>query len=200
MATLWRNTPPGLPFLWESDNLYPARWHATGEGPAQYLADTPAGAWAELVRHEEIVDPADVAGLARDLWAVEVPDGDIEQAAAMSGPDDVLLGGPGSYPACQQLAAEARAQGARALTAPSAALVEGAAAGWRVDGGLVRDAPANGRVVVLYGRRPGLVGQRAVAAGHPPPELVNDVRPLHARASRVRRRRPSSRQAAEPEH
>lgn len=199
MATLWRNTPPGMPFLWESDNLYPARWHARGDGPAQYLADTPAGAWAELVRHEEIVDPADVAGLSRDLWAVDVPDGDIEDAPVMTGPDDVLLGGPSSYAACQRLAAEARAQGAQALVAPSAALVEGAAAGWRVDGGLVRDAPVEGRVIVLYGRRPDLVGHRAVAGGHPSPELVGDVRPLHGRASRARRRRPS-RQAAEPDH
>ena len=129
MATLWRNTPSGLPFFWEQDNIFPARWHAAGDGPAQYLADTPAGAWAELVRHEEIVDPADVAGLARDLWAVEVPDADLAGATAVSASEDVLLGGPDTYPACQALATEARAQGATALVAPSAALVEGAAGG-----------------------------------------------------------------------
>ena len=188
MATLWRNTPPGVPFLWEVDNARPARWHGTGEGPAQYFADTPAGAWAELLRHEEIVDPADVAGLARDLWAVEVPDREVAAATLIDGPSDVLLGGPRTYAACQRLAATARAKGAEAVVAPSAALAAGAAAGWRVDGGLVRADDADGRVVVLYGRRPGLVGQRAVDAGQPPADLVGDVRPLYGRAKRARKR------------
>jgi hypothetical protein len=190
---MWRNTPPGLPFLWEQDNFFPARWHARGGGPAQYLADTPAGAWAELLRHEEIVDPADVAGLARDLWAVDVPDA--ESAAVMEADDDVLRGGLDSYPRCQALAAAARAEGATAVTAPSAALERGEAAGWRVDGGLVRDVPADGRVLVLYGRRPELVGHLAVAAGHPPADLLAHVRPLHARRPR-RRPKPATQTTA----
>ena len=99
MGTYWRNTPPGLAFLWEQDNALPARWHRRGEGPAQYLADTPSAS----------------------------------------------------------------------------------AAGWRVEHGLVRAPAAEGRVVVLYGRRPELVAHKAVAAGHPPPELVTVTRPLHAR-------------------
>ena len=188
MVTLWRNTPPGAPFLWEVDNARPARWHAAGDGPAQYFADTPAGAWAELLRHEEIVDPADVAGLARDLWAVEVPDAEVEAATPITGPADVMLGGPATYAACQRLAAAARADGALAVVAPSATLVAGSAAGWRVDAGLVRADDADGQVVVLYGRRPSLVGQRAVAAGQPPADLVADVRPLYGRAKRARKR------------
>src|SRR6476620_2391616 len=109
MTTCWRTVPPGLAFLWEEPNLGAARWHSMGEGPAQYLADTPAGAWAELLRHEEIVDPADVAGLARDLWAVDVPDAEVEAATPLAGPPEVLLGGPATYAACQRLAAAARA-------------------------------------------------------------------------------------------
>jgi hypothetical protein len=186
---MWRNTPPGLPFLWEQDNVFPARWHGRGDGPAQYLADTPAGAWAELLRHEEIVDPADVAGLARDLWAIEVPDPVTAGATPMEGDDAVLRGGLESYARCQALAASARAEGATAVTAPSAALEPGQAAGWRVDGGLVRDEPADGQVLVLYGRRPGLIGQLAVAAGHPSAELLASVRPLHSRRPRRRRTR-----------
>ncbi len=189
MVTLWRNTPPGLPFLWEQDNLFPARWHRRGEGPAQYLADTPSGAWAEFLRHEEILDPDDVAGVARDLWAVDVPRGLVTAAAEMTADEGVLLGGPDSYPDCQALAAAARAQGAEAVAAPSAALQGGEAAGWRVDGGLVRAPAHDGRVVVLYGRRPDLVAQRAVAAGHPPPSLVEVVRPLMSRVRRRARRR-----------
>ena len=32
------------------------------------------GAWAEFLRHEEITDPADLAGVRRSLWVVELPD------------------------------------------------------------------------------------------------------------------------------
>lgn len=181
MGTYWRNTPPGLAFLWEQDNALPARWHRRGEGPAQYLADTPSGAWAEFLRHEEIVDPDDVVGLARDLWAIEVADAVVDAATSIEGDDHVLRGGIESYPACQELAAAARADGATAVSAPSAALADGEAAGWRVEHGLVRAPAAEGRVVVLYGRRPELVAHKAVAAGHPPPELVTVTRPLHAR-------------------
>ena len=60
------------PFLWESAVQPQARWHGEGEGPVQYLADTPDGAWAEFLRHEEITDEADLAGVSRALWAVSV--------------------------------------------------------------------------------------------------------------------------------
>ena len=55
------------PFLWESAVQPQARWHGDGEGPVQYLADTPDGAWAEFLRHEEITDEADLAGVSRAL-------------------------------------------------------------------------------------------------------------------------------------
>jgi hypothetical protein len=49
--------------LWEAASQPAARWHADGEGPAQYLADTPVGAWAEFLRHEGITDEADLSGV-----------------------------------------------------------------------------------------------------------------------------------------
>ena len=49
---------------------------------------------------------------------------------------DVLLGGPDSYPRCQQEARRLRATGVKALLAPSAALASGEAAGFHTDGGL----------------------------------------------------------------
>lgn len=33
---------------------------------------TAAGAWAQLLRHEEITDPADLAGISTRLWAVRI--------------------------------------------------------------------------------------------------------------------------------
>ena len=60
---LFRRAPANVLFQWESGLEQPAgRWHGEGEGPAQYLADTPDGAWAEFLRHEHITDPADLAG------------------------------------------------------------------------------------------------------------------------------------------
>lgn len=69
---LFRHADPRLPFLWERAEQAPARWHGEGEGPVQYLADTAYGAWAELVRHEEIEEPEDLQHLRRAIWAVEV--------------------------------------------------------------------------------------------------------------------------------
>ncbi len=70
---LYRHAPTGLPFFWETADQPEARWHGPGEGPAHYLADTPDGAWAELLRHEEITAPEELKCLttqyrpARDL-------------------------------------------------------------------------------------------------------------------------------------
>lgn len=60
---VFRQADPRYPFLWDTAAQPPARWHGPGEGPAHYFADTPAGAWAELLRHEEITDPDDAATL-----------------------------------------------------------------------------------------------------------------------------------------
>ena len=56
---VFRQTDHRYPFLWESAEQPPGRWHGAGEGPAHYCADTPDGAWAEFLRHEEIGDAAD---------------------------------------------------------------------------------------------------------------------------------------------
>ena len=74
MSVGFRHVDHRYPFLWETAAQPPGRWHANGEGPCQYLANTPDGAWAEFLRHEEITDPADLPGIARSLWAIEVPD------------------------------------------------------------------------------------------------------------------------------
>lgn len=60
------------PFLWEIRDQPAARWHHDGDGPAQHVADTPDGAWAEFVRHEEITEEIDLAGVSRALWSVHV--------------------------------------------------------------------------------------------------------------------------------
>ena len=49
---VFRHTDPRFPFLWESADQPGGRWNEAGEGPVNTFADTPEGAWAELLRHE----------------------------------------------------------------------------------------------------------------------------------------------------
>ena len=161
------------PFAWESADQPSARWHGEGQGPVQYFADTPDGAWAELLRHEEIVSAEDVATIRRALWAVDLPE-QPEQVPAL--PIEVLTGGPETHEQCRQEAARLRAEGTAGLVAPSAALLDGAAHGWKVDGGVQPAAPRDGRVIVLFGRRPDLVGWLATVDGRPAEDLLARVR------------------------
>ena len=170
----FRQADPRYPFLWSDSSQPAARWHADGEGPAHYFADTPDGAWAELLRHEEIHDPADVATLRRALWAVELGE---QPARAVTLKPAVVTGGRDTYCACQAHARRWRARGARRLVAASAALVPGGAAGREVVDALERPAgPRDGRVVVIFGEPTNLVGWKAVEHGAPPAGLLSRVR------------------------
>jgi hypothetical protein len=171
----YRHNDRRFPFLWEDASQPPARWHGPGDGPAQYFADTSDGAWAEFLRHEEIVEEVDLEGVDRALWAVEL--GDLDPVTADL-PEAVSRGGLDSYGACQAEASRLRAGGATALAAASAALRHGTAGGWRVEEGLRAGDPADGQVLVLFGRYPHLVGWRVIDRGRPPVELLTHVRHL----------------------
>src|ERR1043166_9474725 len=71
---VYRHADPRFPFLWETSDQPQARWHGRGEGPVQYFADTPDGAWAEFLRHEGINQEAELVHIRRVLWAIEAPD------------------------------------------------------------------------------------------------------------------------------
>jgi hypothetical protein len=142
---VFRHTDPRFPFLWESAGQPGGRWNDPGEGPVNTFADTPEGAWAELLRHEEITDPADVLEIRRSLWAVEV--GEL----------------PGARPRLPK------------------ATMTGGAHGWRVASGLRHGPRRDGRVIVLFGSRPELVGWEAVYEGRPSEKLLSRVRRLGRR-------------------
>ena len=174
----YRHVDPRYPFFWETADQPPGRWHGAGEGPTQYIADTPEGAWAEFLRHEGIVDVSDLAGVRRAIWAIDVPTRLVNRAVAPALPVEVTTGGLDTYAACQREARRLRALGAAALSAPSAALVEAGASGWLVDGGLTPGPARDGRVLALFGRHPRLVGWSAVHAGQPDPRILPRVRQL----------------------
>jgi hypothetical protein len=171
----FRHVDPRFPFLWESAEQPPGRWHDEGEGPVQYIAETPDGAWAEFLRHEGIGDSDDLAGVSRALWAIEIPR---PPRTRPDLPADTLVGGESSYPYCRAEARLMRALGERGLVTASAALLPGTPSGKRTDGGL-RPGPAREeRVLVLFGTRRRLVGWAACAEGRPRPDLLPRVRPL----------------------
>lgn len=162
---------PRLPFPGGSAEQPSGRWHVRGAGPVRYLADTPDGAWADFLRREEITDPADLAGIERRLWAVELP-ADLPLAAPVAVPRKVATGGLDSYAACQREAGRLRELGATVLMAPSAALVRGAARGQTGDG----EGPAvDGIVWVLVGDQTTLRGWAAVDAGAPTERVLGLV-------------------------
>ena len=175
----YRHVDPRYPFLWESADQPPARWHGAGEGPAHYFADTPDGAWAEFLRHEAITDEGDLAGIRRALWAVEIPETLLDDAARPILPARTAHGGLDSYATCQAAARKLRARKPTlsCLVASSAALLPRGASGWCVDGGLSRGPARDGVVVVLYGRQPRLVGW-SVALGQPDRGILPYVRLL----------------------
>jgi hypothetical protein len=171
----YRHVDPRFPFLWESADQPPARWHALGDGPVQYLSSTPDAAWAEFLRHEEIDDPADVATIERSLWAVDVP-GPPQARPRLA--RDVLVGDESSYAACRAEATRMRERGAVGLLTPSAAVAPETPSGFRTRGGL-RPARRRGEsVVALFGRRPDLVGWAACDRGRPRVDLLDRVRRL----------------------
>ena len=171
-----------FPFLWSvsSGARQPsARWHGEGEGPVQYFADTPPGAWAELLRHEEITDPADLAGISARLWVVEI--GDVETREPKL-PKAALGSGPDGYEVCRAEARRLRAVGVERLVAPSAALAPGESAGFHVrTTGLARAAARDGQVIVHFGALPDAQGWCAADAARPEAELLSRVRPLRSR-------------------
>jgi len=175
---LFRHADARFPFLFDTPRQRDGRWNRENEGPVQYLADTAYGAWAEYLRHEEITDPADLAGLARALWAVDV-DLNTEQVLEPTLHPAVTLGDESTYPACQDEAERLALAGATALKVASAALLPGLAAGHRTSGDRLVDGPGrDGMAYVLFGPRPDVIGWLVVEAGSPPAEVLPRVRHL----------------------
>lgn len=166
----YRHCDTRFPFLWSTVSQPAARWHGEGEGPANYFADTPVGAWAEFLRHEGIRDLEDLEGVRRSLWAVELPEETCDEPALEH---SVLTGGLDSYGACQREAARLRTLAATRIDAPSAALKAGSARGWIAAPHITPAACArDGRVVVLLGARPDLAGWPVAEPGRPPERIL----------------------------
>jgi hypothetical protein len=169
---VFRQTDARYPFLWETEDQPAGRWHGEGEGPAHYFADTPDGAWAELLRHEEITEPDDLATVRRRMWAVEIGDA---PAVSVGVSGHAATGGLDSYPRCQAEARRLRANGATRLSAPSAALKPGAAGGTIVHNGPQPAPPRDGIVIVVFGEPQSMTGWVVADAARPSVDLLDRV-------------------------
>ena len=179
----FRQVDVRYPFLWDDNGQPPGRWHAPGEGPAHYFADTPDGAWAEFLRHEEITDPEDLPTIRRQIWAVEIGEAPPEEVDL---PRHVLTGGPDTYARCQRHAAAIRRLGATRLVARSAALVAGGARGLRIERGMhAADTPLEGRVIVIFGSPGALVGLSAAVDARPARDLLPRVHHYNSEIGRA---------------
>jgi hypothetical protein len=172
---VYRHADARFPFLWESADQPPARWHGAGSGPVQYFSSTPDAAWAEFLRHEEITDADDLYGITRSLWAIELADPPRAKPRLSA---KTLTGDETTYDACRAEAGRLRGLGAVGLTAPSAAVDSRTASGFRTDRGLRPGRRRPESVIVLFGRRPDLVGWAACADGRPRTDLLPRVRHL----------------------
>ena len=167
---LFRQCDSNYPFLWEDGaRQMSQRWNQTGSEPTQYFSDTPEGAWAEFLRHEEIIEPLSAEEFTRDfnrvLWAVEVDITDADsEITTVSNTDisyDNLIGDASTHLVCQQFAKFKREAGFRWLIAPSAALVPDAPIGLLVREGRLQPGPIReNKVFVHFGQLPKAVGWR----------------------------------------
>ncbi|MFM2078077.1 MAG: hypothetical protein RJA49_1967 [Actinomycetota bacterium] len=178
MAILFRHADRRFGFTWETPGQPPARYHGVGEGPVQYFADTPDGAWAEFLRHEEITDADELDGIERRIWAVEVPDDDLASVMDVALPHATVVGGVDTYGACRDAARQARAAGRGGIRAPSAALIDGG--GWASGvAGLGPATPRPAEVVALFGTGAHWRGWMCHDTGSPHPSLLPLVRSAH---------------------
>ncbi len=190
---VYRQTDVDAPFFWESDRQPAQRWHDTGEGPVQYASSTPDAAWSEFLRHAGIDDPADLDGVNRVMWAIEIPgsgsaatskDAAAQGKAATPGSaatpalsTAVMTGGIEHYRECRAEARRLRANGVTQLVAPAAAVLPGVPSGWRVDDGLV-PAPTRDELTIVVFGRPGEAVAWVAAVGRPAADIIPRVRYL----------------------
>jgi hypothetical protein len=165
LETYFRQCDAFRPFVWESgEHQASARWHKLGEGPVQYFSDTPDGAWAEFLRHDEIKEPMTAEECSYTfnpvLWSVEV-----ELDENLHIPDmnknvsnENLFGDDESYTVCQAAALEARENGAIAIKVTSAALTD--ACGQQVAEGKLKNAGSRTPSVFVYFGKIDAIGWR----------------------------------------
>lgn len=124
-ATYFRYSSYDVP-LWVRANTTDERWHGAGDGTTQYLSATPDGAWAELIRNENLRSDADLSLVSMPLWQVQVEQahiadyGDFETAERAGFDPEFLIAD--DHSACRAEGRRLKAAGFAGVLYPSAAL------------------------------------------------------------------------------
>lgn len=112
--------------FWVRENSQSGRWHRSGDGPTQYLSLSTDGAWAELIRNEELRAEDEVAMVSVSMWAVLLEGGVIADYSTFEKAERAGFGPAAlvaeDYEQCQAEGARLRKAGFSGVIAPSAAL------------------------------------------------------------------------------
>lgn len=170
------------PFLWSGAGQGSGRWNRSGDQPVHYLASTPTVAWAEWIRHQEITDPGDLAGVAAALWAVLIPQAwGFKELDSVALPlDQVLDSSPEAQDARLGLVEQLKKHGAQGLLAPTASLhhSDRVLPAVRVSNGTeqLEQLAMPAQVILLWCEARVLPGWCCVPEGRPGAELLPLVR------------------------
>jgi RES domain-containing protein len=172
----YRYSSYDVPF-WVRPNTTDERWHKSGDGPTQYLSATPDGAWAELIRNENLRSEADLQLVQMPLWQASVEQGRIANYG-----DFALAEEAGFSPEalvdddqtrCQEEGQRLRKSGVAGVLYPSAALPG--------EQNLVLFGP---RILLPWGSSRRLasgIPANKLTVGAPPRDLLPRVRHVGAR-------------------
>lgn len=167
-----RSAPIDVAPFWVRENSQVGRWHARGDGPTQYLSMSTDGAWAELIRNEELRTEDEVAMVSVSMWAVEVDQGMVADCSSFERAEEAGFDAAAlvdeNYERCQREGARLRALNYAGVCSPSAALP--GATNLTLFG--PRVASSWGRSTLLASSIPATV----IAKGAPPPGLLRSVR------------------------
>ena len=191
----WRYSNYDTPF-WARNNSRDGRWNTAGEAAVQYLAMEPNGAWAELVRAENLRSEEEVATVRIPIWVAAVNEvlvdySTFQRAEAAGFAPDALI--DDDWSRCQDEGRRLRVLGYGGVITPSAALP-----------GATNVVIFGSRILWAW-RRP-LVLSAAIpatvaAVGSPPAGLVGRVRHFgadhtgFAEYARIKAVEPESRRA-----
>ena len=158
--------------FWVRENSQIGRWHRRGDGATQYLSTSTDGAWAELIRNEELRAEGEVAMVSVSMWAVLVDERMIadystfEHAKRSGFAPEALV--DENYERCQLEGARLRSLGYAGVLAPSAALP-----------GALNLTLFGPRMASTWDRAPFLASSipaTVITKGAPPPGLLQRVR------------------------
>lgn len=159
-----------VPF-WVRPNTYAQRWNVALEEPTQYWSLTPDGAWAELIRFNELTAEDQLDEVRMPIWVCRLSSMGLLDVRELNVRDHYSLTPADltaeDWSSCQRAATAMRADGVRGILSPSAALADA-----------TNVTLLGPRRAIALDRHPALVSAvpaAVVAIGRPPPKLVQRV-------------------------